>query len=431
MIRNVLISIYMLISLQSYSQTLQWQAIPNAPFDIDRQEDLMFINSQTGWVININGQVYKTTNGGSRFDNLQTNLQVGLRSIGFLDENIGIAGTLNFDHPMFRTTNGGNNWSPVTNIPSSRYFGICGITQLPPNTFYAVGVYTTPAIAIKSTDRGLTWINLNVDTTNANRLVDTYFFDPLHGFIVGGKSSTNLFYSKPVVAYTSDGGASWQIKYTSNTVGYLCWKIDFRTPEFGYVSLENFGIPAACLTTTDGGMNWNYHSLSNAPELDVEGIGFIDQNTGWLGGRSGNGTYQTTNAGINWAAVTFGKNLNRFQFISDTLAYSCGQTVYKYSRTTEIQQISSIVPENFKLEQNYPNPFNPVTKIKFSIKHVSHVILKIYDISGKEIITLVNEKLNAGEYESNFTGKDYSSGVYIIKITADDYSDVKRMMLVK
>ena len=89
------------------------------------------------------------------------------------------------------------------------------------------------------------------------------------------------------------------------------------------------------------------------------------------------------------------------------------------------------IPKEFKLYNNYPNPFNPTTKIKFDIPKSSYVKLIVYDVLGREIKTLVNEKLNAGRYEVSWPGRVYPSGVYFYKMVTDDYVSVKRMVLLK
>jgi hypothetical protein len=83
------------------------------------------------------------------------------------------------------------------------------------------------------------------------------------------------------------------------------------------------------------------------------------------------------------------------------------------------------------LSQNYPNPFNPTTKISFSIPVQSKVMLKIYDVLGKEVMTLVNDVKSAGSYELEFNASNLASGAYFYKISAGQFSDIKRMMLIK
>lgn len=103
----------------------------------------------------------------------------------------------------------------------------------------------------------------------------------------------------------------------------------------------------------------------------------------------------------------------------------------KYSQPIAINQISSEVPKGFSLNQNYPNPFNPVTYIEFSITMPSNVKLAVYDMTGREINVLVNQNLNAGVYKADWDAAGYSSGVYFYRITAGNYTEVKKMMLVK
>ncbi|MGB9696560.1 MAG: T9SS type A sorting domain-containing protein [Ignavibacteria bacterium] len=103
-----------------------------------------------------------------------------------------------------------------------------------------------------------------------------------------------------------------------------------------------------------------------------------------------------------------------------------------------IKKISGEISENYVLEQNYPNPFNAVTTIRFSIGRFDgnisgndFVILKIYDVQGREIKTLINENLTRGIYEVKFDGSDLPSGVYYYKLTTGNYSETKRMVLLK
>ncbi|HEX2788544.1 MAG TPA: M14 family zinc carboxypeptidase [Ignavibacteria bacterium] len=95
------------------------------------------------------------------------------------------------------------------------------------------------------------------------------------------------------------------------------------------------------------------------------------------------------------------------------------------------EQISSSVPDRFGLKQNYPNPFNPATTFEFSIAKTEFVNIKIYDISGKEISSLVNQIMNPGIYKINFDASNFASGTYFYKITAGSFSDIKKMVLLK
>ncbi|MBK8550650.1 MAG: T9SS type A sorting domain-containing protein [Ignavibacteria bacterium] len=103
----------------------------------------------------------------------------------------------------------------------------------------------------------------------------------------------------------------------------------------------------------------------------------------------------------------------------------------KYSQSTGIQAISENIPAKFYLFQNYPNPFNPSTNLEFGISDSRFASLKIYDLLGNEVATLVNERLNQGTYKVKFNGNDLSSGIYFYRLSAGDYTDTKRMLLIK
>lgn len=128
--------------------------------------------------------------------------------------------------------------------------------------------------------------------------------------------------------------------------------------------------------------------------------------------------------------------ISNFSIPVDRLAVEIIKYLNADSSASSVSQISQNVPDHFKLYQNYPNPFNPSTKIKFDIttgmsRETKDVKLIVYDALGKEIATLVNEKLMPGSYEAEFSGLNLSSGVYFYKLTNGNYKDIKKMFLVK
>ena len=89
------------------------------------------------------------------------------------------------------------------------------------------------------------------------------------------------------------------------------------------------------------------------------------------------------------------------------------------------------VPTHFSLDQNYPNPFNPVTTIQYSIHQRANVSLKVYDVLGREVLTLVNEEKTAGNYVAVFNGNKLTSGVYFYCLQAGSCTETKKLMLLK
>ena len=109
------------------------------------------------------------------------------------------------------------------------------------------------------------------------------------------------------------------------------------------------------------------------------------------------------------------------------------QNIYNqnFQSVLAVNNVSTEIPKNFELQQNYPNPFNPTTTIRYSLAKNSFASVKIFDALGKEVTTLVNEKQNAGTYEVDFDGDGLSSGIYFYKLETGDFTETKRMIMLK
>jgi hypothetical protein len=164
------------------------------------------------------------------------------------------------------------------------------------------------------------------------------------------------------------------------------------------------------------------------------------------------GIYSSTNAGLNWNLdISTGAEMFSYDFkkiSNDSIDIWCvGSTgggsgyigkLFKARIKYDLVGITTInneLPSEYKLYQNYPNPFNPVTKIRFEIPlskgGTKGVSLKVYNILGKEVATLVNEKLLPGTYEVTFDGSILPSGVYFYKLTSGDFMSIKKLVLLK
>lgn len=155
------------------------------------------------------------------------------------------------------------------------------------------------------------------------------------------------------------------------------------------------------------GNNVNYWiPLGGSPALS--GASFSNPNLAGFENVSFRGAFGTNNWTSDWAQF----NPKNYQIVG-------------------VNQISSIVPENFILEQNYPNPFNPSTNLEFGISKSGFASLKIYDMLGKEVVTLVNSNLTPGTYKYEFNASGLSSGIYFYTLSADGFTQTKRMSLIK
>jgi hypothetical protein len=157
------------------------------------------------------------------------------------------------------------------------------------------------------------------------------------------------------------------------------------------------------------------------------------------------GIFLLTNNGANW--VNKNQGLNYIPYIYSLIIYNNnifagtnGFSVWRrsLSEILGVQNISTEIPSSYTLGQNFPNPFNPMTVIRFNVSgfHVKtsgndKVVLKVYDVMGREVQTLVNERLNAGTYEVSFDGSMLTSGVYFYRLITNGFSDTKKMLLIK
>ncbi len=98
---------------------------------------------------------------------------------------------------------------------------------------------------------------------------------------------------------------------------------------------------------------------------------------------------------------------------------------------TAVNSVTSNIPKQFSLEQNYPNPFNPSTEIKYGLPKAAFVTLRVYNVLGQEVATLVNEHQNAGHYDLSFNMDRFASGVYFYMLRAGNFVATKKMMLIK
>lgn len=185
--------------------------------------------------------------------------------------------------------------------------------------------------------------------------------------------------------------------------------------------------------STNNGANWMLIGINT---ISIRSLAIDDNNL--FAGTENNGVYLTKNYGVNW----FNRNQGfcNILSVSSLLIYNnyifagtWGYSVWRrlLSETLSENSISTIIPLNCSLSQNYPNPFNPVTRIDFDIPKKGFVSLRVYNVLGREVQTLVNEEKQAGSYSVDFDGSELTSGVYFYKLEVDGFTDVKRMMLIK
>ena len=138
--------------------------------------------------------------------------------------------------------------------------------------------------------------------------------------------------------------------------------------------------------------------------------------------------------GASVGSVYLGNNIWKFISTSGSTATGVIDTTEILTESISsigIKQISEVVPSSYSLSQNYPNPFNPETKIRFELPVGGFSSLKVYDILGREVAILVNEKLGAGTYTVDWNAGNFPSGAYFYRLRTEGYTETKRIVLLK
>ncbi|MGH3972617.1 MAG: WD40/YVTN/BNR-like repeat-containing protein, partial [Pseudonocardiaceae bacterium] len=216
---------------------LTWRAT-NAPVASSRTDDIWFIDPRRGWAVNSNGQILHTEDGFTTWEQQFHDPQVYFRCVGFASESRGWVGTLTAGKRLFETVDGGASWTGVSGLPALAPSAICGLSVVDQSVVYASGTNfpNRPARMMRTVDGGASWQAWDM-SAHATLLVDTYFTDADHGWVVGGKATMNSPANptrndvRAVVLRTEDGGNTWVNKVASLgaelPLGEWGWKIQF------------------------------------------------------------------------------------------------------------------------------------------------------------------------------------------------------------
>ncbi len=373
-----------------------------------------FLNSNNGFVLANQGRVYKTSDAGITWDlvsTVQTNFY--LNAICFINDNIGFI--VGQNGVIFKTVNGGINWASapsftIRDINSIRYYN---------NDLYAIGNFGT---FYKSTNMGNNWTNLILGFQgNFTDIV----IEGSVGFSASDNSSAGFWKS-------SNSGSNWSGYNVNNNKGLgLC-----LNQSVIHVIGMTISADPILLRSNNQGTNWSEINLS--PGIILKDIGFTNSTVGFcIGGnyvpKLGK-IYKTSNNGQSWFEFDENSSIELYSMecVGNVLVVTGDSgTIYRYDAVVGISSNNSTLPTTYELSQNYPNPFNPETKINFSLPEKTNVKLVIYDITGKEIETLVNQVLSAGNYQYGFTANNLTSGTYFYRLETNNFKQTKKMMLIK
>jgi photosystem II stability/assembly factor-like uncharacterized protein len=416
---NGILTIFILLctAFPSFAQTQPWEKL-ESPVDVTLRY-LHFVDSLTGWAAGEAGTIIRTTDGGDSWEIQNSTVQTFIMDIFFVDKNIGWALTLKDEFPftsvILKTTNGGDEWQADSFPDSSKL--IRTIFFFDSLNGLAGGSYIA-----RTSDGGNSWVEADIDSNMVSGfpVYRFNFYNQLFGYACGGRIDV-----AGVTWRTTNSGLNWSAQGISADEVFDIFIFDSLNAIT--LSGDPEGLyPIADLKTTNAGINWIYEEL---PFFGLSfRIDFRTYNEGWSA--SGYKFLLTTNRGETWeefetpdSAVVYD-----IQFLDARTGYAVGEkgAILKYISPPDT---NIIIPDQFFLYQNYPNPFKSSTKIIFALpsvetRHASSlqiVTLKVYDVLGSEIATLVNKELPAGEYEVEFNGhsgegRNLSSGIYFYQL---------------
>lgn len=360
--------------------------------------------------------ISRSTNNGSSW----TNLTNGLPDIGayklMINANGSVLALIN-GVGVFRSDNNGDTWTELSLTDSAN----TGMIEV--NTNSDIFAASSENI-FKSTNNGNSWTIVNNGLPTDQPLITGISIDKLNNLYAslqwgGFNTEHGLFKS-------TNGGASWTQISNQNI-----------TADFKFTSNGNIYCIFATrlMLSTNGGVNFSL--IGNTPEYCIElEIGNLDQIFLHYVDNGIYGIKKSTNNAQSWSDFTQGLGqllVYDFQFDNNSFLLAATQSgLFRTTNTTlGITNINTDLPTEYSLSQNYPNPFNPETKIQFSLPQNKHIRLAVFNTIGKEVALLVNGFLNSGTYEYSWDASGYASGVYFYKLESENFSHVKKMILLK
>lgn len=379
-----------------------------------RFDDIDMINDSVGFVVTQSGIIIKTENRWGTYSIVDTLRGYG-RSVHFMNEQVGICGDLTGG--MQYTTDGGDHWySPLAfaylgdTVKHGVDRGICGIDS-GDSTLYLCGKYSGEAFMLKANIADFTsWQFIDM-RQYASALVDVYFLSSDTGFVTGTSADPM---DGAIILHTTDGGLHWNTVYQSHVANDLVWKIQQVNDTLYFASIESFLNPVGTiLKSVDGGQVWQEITIDTVPD-DVQMVGFIDENIGFVGGHF-DGYYQTADGGQTWEfhnENTVG-NFNRFLKGHDNTYWISGGGIFR----VDGPDVGTVKLEQPKFSISVvPNPSRGDCSIKLDLDRNTGGYIFVYDASGKIFYRTPNRDFTQGVEYFQINTHGWAQGKYFVSL---------------
>lgn len=347
-----LFSICLIFSVFSaHAQQYAWQKLKTEPYR-GKQDDICFVDENRGWYINGYGKIFHTNDGGQKWEMQLEKKGTFFRCIAFVDSLTGFAGAVGTDYfpnvtdtiPLYKTTDGGKKWEAVK-YTGGYVKGLCALDIVKEQYvnhgeigykyhIFGVGRVGSPANFMVSHDGGETFTSMSMKPY-CDAMYDIKMFNKNEGFACASKNE-EIEKSHAMIVQTKDGGKTWKSVYESERNFEISWKVSFPTQKTGYATIQSYNADTTVkrqhfIKTTNGGKKWKEYTLCEDHNARSFGVGFIDDNIGFIG--TMNTGYQTTDGGANWTKTNMGMACNKIRIMKkpdgSVYGYAIGVNVFK------------------------------------------------------------------------------------------------------
>jgi photosystem II stability/assembly factor-like uncharacterized protein len=339
------------------------------------------------------------------------------------------------DTKIYHSNNGGVDWTLQYHDTSNTTF-LNFIHFFDKDTGIVVGdalLKDIPALILRTTDGGKTWLSINKEFLIGALSRDAYY--PIEF----PTKNIGYFYDsrKGKLFKTINGGISWDTVTLPSEIRSV-FMLKFYDEYLGFLVQDNGVGEDLLFRTINGGENWTKLSLlTNTWHHDIE---FIPSHPERVWFTDYDHLFYSADTGNTWQEVKITEDIleaRNIEFLNDTIGFIlCDDGKFFATENnggiiTSVETKENNIVNDYKLYQNYPNPFNPTTKISYQVPTSGNVKVTVYDLLGNEVAELVNENKNIGNYEVEFKANNLSSGVYFYQITAGNFIQSKKMILLR